>query len=210
MPDIEAPIKYCKSSLSTIKNMMSNSNFNYKSWGDSSLLDLRKEIRDYYRKTQKGICVYCRQPISLQSASNAHVEHIAPKSLYEKFIFEPKNLCVVCADCNEIKREKEVRNNCDDTVNTSPKNYPRSSGAFKIYHPHFDKWEQHILLLSGFYIDITPKGANTISICKLNRKLHVFGLDSKFIENPDLFHMAHKILESGNGNIDKIRELLNS
>lgn len=206
MPDIEKPIKYSSLTLSTIKKIKRNPDFNYKKWGEDSLLKIRKEIRDYYRRIQKGICAYCHQPISLQSANNAHIEHIAPKSLYENFIFEPKNLCVVCADCNEIKREKEIHNKCDNTIKTTPKIYPRSSGAFNIYHPHFDKWEQHIILFSGFYIDISPKGANTISICKLNRKLHEFGLDERFIENPDLFHMAHKILESGN--IEKIRELL--
>ncbi|MDR5686137.1 HNH endonuclease [Morganella morganii] len=208
MPDINISIKYSKESLAIIKELNSNCKFTHKNWGDEKLLNIRKEIRDHYRNIQEGICVYCRQPVSLQSASNAHVEHIAPKSLYSKFIFEPKNLCVVCADCNEIKREKEVTDCCENTISTTPKNYPRSSNAFIIYHPHFDEWDKHILIFSGFYVDITSKGASTISICKLNRKLHKFGLDDRFVSNPKLFHVAQRLIECGN--IEKIMNLFNS
>ena len=205
MPDINASVKYSQNSLDIIKKINDDCNFTHENWSDEKLLNIRKEIRDHYRKVQKGICIYCRQSVSLQSASNAHVEHIAPKSLYSKFMFEPKNLCVVCADCNEIKREKEVTNCCEDTISTTPKIYPRSSGSFIIYHPHFDEWDKHILLFSGFYIDITQKGAMTISICRLNRKLHKFGIDERFISNPRLFHVAQRLLECGN--IEKIMTL---
>ncbi|OHT23355.1 hypothetical protein A3Q29_21080 [Providencia stuartii] len=204
MPDIMNPISYTSLSLDIIKSKKENKNFNYKDWGDESLTTLRTEIRNYYKKTQNGVCVYCQNSISIISPLNCHVEHIAPKSLYEKFIFEPRNLCVVCADCNTIKREQEVHNENEDVMTNKFTNYPRSSKAFKIYHPHFDIWAEHIICFNGIYADITDKGANTIRICKLNRRLREFGVDERFINHPEVFHVANQLLQ--NGKIEEIKK----
>ena len=98
MPDINNQISFTLEVKKHIKQKLNDPNFKYTDWSDKSLESLRKIIRDFYRKEQVGKCAYCKRDVSLQSASNSHVEHILPKSRYFKFIFEPKNLCVICAE----------------------------------------------------------------------------------------------------------------
>ncbi len=215
MPDILATVEYSQELRALVDAKLNNPNFTYTNWSDDELLGLRSSVRKFYRNEQKGKCAYCKNPVSLQSASNCHVEHIVPKSLYLYFIFEPKNLCVVCADCNEIKREQETRGEIPDTLKNCAKRvlYPRSSSAFKIVHPHFDNYTEHIQIIGEYYMDKSLKGHFTIGACRLNRKLYQFGwekeivsesvvldLMSSYIDDDNTIH-RHKIL-------NKLREIL--
>jgi len=161
---------------------------------------LRSAIRRFYRSEQVGICSYCRGQVSISSAANCHVEHIVPKSLYIDFIFEEKNFCVICADCNTIKRDQETTGDVPDTVvnGKKRKQYPRSSNAFHIVHPHFDNWNDHIELFEVFYVDKTAKGHFTIGACVLNRRLREFGWEKEITDYVQFTELATKLLDSKN------------
>ncbi|EBS4563705.1 hypothetical protein YY29_004291 [Salmonella enterica subsp. enterica] len=206
MAEINKSIVISKESEDIIKSVKSKLGFTFKLWSDEELLKVRREIRKFYRKQQKGKCAYCQNPVTL-SASGCHVEHIVAKSLHEEFMFTPKNLCVICPDCNEIKREQEVMENIESTLkNDSPKTYPRSSAAFITYHPHFDNYNDHILNIDGYYLDKSEKGANTIRMCVLNRKLREFGYDDSAIAIPGHLDFMIRIFYSGK--IDEIKKLI--
>ncbi|QXR09429.1 hypothetical protein EVX74_018295 (plasmid) [Acinetobacter lwoffii] len=198
MPDIKNQISFTVQIKKILREKLKDTNFKYTDWSDESLEETRKLIREFYRNEQNGKCAYCRQGVSLQSASNAHVEHILPKSKHLKFIFEPKNLCVICADCNEIKREKEALGSPDEVLKKKEISlYPRSSKAFIIVHPHFDNYHEHIrILVGGEYVDRTPKGNVTIGICKLNRFFHKFGWPDEPSTLQDILQTADKILKN--------------
>lgn len=197
MADIETPIIFSKVYKQLIDNKLSDNNFKYQDWPNDDLMELRKFIRDFYRDLTKK-CTYCKKDISLQSANNCHVEHIIPKSSAPlKFIFEPKNLCVVCSDCNEIKQNKEVEDNI--IKRKKPYNsYPRSSESFLIVHPHFDNYDDHIFKCDDIYIDLTPKGSYTMYICKLNRKIHKFGIEPILLSKSALFDLFNEIMSETN------------
>lgn len=182
MPDISTPVTFPGNLEEAIERKTACPTFTYREWGADDLLALRCYIRDHYRTAQRGSCAYCKKDVSLQAAENCHVEHIAPKSKYQCFMFEPKNLCVICADCNVIKREQEVLRTEPDPVvrGGARKQYPRSSGAFKIVHPHFDVYEEHIEVFDTFYVDKSDKGHFTIGSCNLNRKLRNFGWAAEY------------------------------
>ncbi|MBN6518277.1 hypothetical protein JZM36_15555 [Acinetobacter pittii] len=198
MPDINNCISYDLEINKIVEEKIKDPNFKYKNWSDEDLEKVRKNIRDYYRKEQKGRCVYCREPLSLQSASNCHVEHILPKSKYTSFIFEPKNLCVICADCNEIKREQETLEHSYQLLKRSSiVRYPKSSNAFLIVHPHFDDYDDHIKIIhGGYYIDLTPKGNKTIGVCKLNRFTQKFGWPDEPSTLDEVLQTAQMLIES--------------
>lgn len=201
MADIDNSISYSQNSKNIIEQKSKDPNFSHNNWGDEDLVDLRREIRNFYKEEQKGICSFCKKDVSLISAMNCTVEHIVPKSLHLDYIFVEKNLCVICADCNQIKREQETLGEIPETIKNSKdrKKYPRSSNAFKIVHPHFDNYDDHIFMTNGFYVDKSVKGHFTIGACKLNRKLHVFGreevsndalvseLTNQYLEEDDYF-----------------------
>lgn len=205
MADILLSLSFCQKSIDIIKKKLSIP-FSHVSWGDDDLEEVRKEIRDFYKYQQKGVCSYCRQPVSLISVANCHVEHIAPKSLHLDFIFNPKNLCVICADCNQIKRNQETLGDIPETIKnvSGRKRYPISSGAFKIVHPHFDNYDDHIVIVNGCYIDKGSKKGNfTIGACNLNRKLGVFGWEPIIINDEKLTSDMNSYIEEKDPEVRK-------
>jgi uncharacterized protein (TIGR02646 family) len=154
-------------------------------WDKEEIKPLKKDIRNFYRSEQKILCAYCKYPVSVVYPTNCHIEHIAPKSIHPEYIFEPKNLCVICADCNQIKRDQETLNQIPDTIKKKYKSkYPDKSEDFFIVHPHYDKYDEHILIVNGFYIDKASKKGNfTIGACLLNRKFLFVGWEPKVIDN---------------------------
>lgn len=198
MPDINKVVVYSNNSNESIEQIKKLSDFNHESWGHDDLKDLRSEVREFYRVEQKGYCAFCKKTISLVAAANCQVEHIVPKSKHIKFMFTEKNLCVICANCNQIKREQETLGEIQNTVKSSTiKQYPRSSGGFKIVHPHFDNYSDHIKILNNkYYVDKTTKGHFTIGACKLNRELHKFGVDESIIENDEMSELESEFMSS--------------
>ncbi|MDV3493303.1 hypothetical protein CMT25_19115 [Elizabethkingia anophelis] len=179
-------ISYSESTNKYIEaQLIDLNNFNWDSDDNSSL---RKEIRDYYRKQQKGTCSYCKQMVSIVYASDCHIEHIAPKSLHPEYIFEPLNSCIICSDCNQIKRNQETIGTMPDTIKKKHKrNYPNKSEDFYIVHPHFDNYEDHIIIVNGLYIDKDSKKGNfTIGACRLNRRLGLVGWEPEVVDESDL------------------------
>ena len=208
MPDIKKQISFTPEIKKIIRQKLNDPNFKYTNWSDESLEEIRKTIRGFYRNEQNGKCAYCRGAVSLQSASNCHVEHIIPKSKYSKFLFEPKNLCVICADCNEIKREKETLDFTDEILKQpNIQLYPRSTKSFLIVHPHFDNYDEHIkILIGGHYVDLSLKGNRTIGICRLNRFLHNFGWPDEPSSLEDMLQTAEK-LQHNSDPLEQIRIL---
>lgn len=198
MPLINNLIQYTEEQKNLINDKLSDANFNHNHWGNEDLQEIRSAIRQHYRNEQVAKCAFCYNNVSLVAAHNAHVEHIAPKSLHRNFMFEVKNLCVICADCNTIKRDQEVLSEIPETINNPEGrvSYPRSSGAFKIVHPHFDNYEDHIIKRGKAYIDRTDKGVFTISACKLNRFFHKFGFDDDFINDDTLITLMNSFIHS--------------
>jgi len=206
MPKINKPIKFSADSLIVINEKKSSKNFNHTDWGHEDLEFIRAEIRNHYRTEQKLECVYCLEPIGVRAAQSAPIEHIVPKSQYLCFIFEPKNLCVVCADCNEYKGSNEVLFNPVITGGTRVR-YPTASKSFRIFHPHIDDYEEHILKVNRVYLDRTQKGHYTIGICKLNRFFHYFGMCDEFVNDAKIAEENENFFK--NGKIDT-NDILNN
>jgi hypothetical protein len=185
MAEINIPVSFDAAEAAQISAAMADPNFSVDWWGKDEFSGLRAVIRNHYRGQQRGRCAYCKNEVSIQDALNCHVEHIAPKSKYRAFLFEPKNLCVICSDCNTIKRNQEViREEPDPVVNGLRRvRYPRASSAFLIVHPHFDTWDDHIQIFGRFYVDKTPKGHFTIGACMLNRHLRRFGWEPPLVDD---------------------------
>jgi len=186
MAEIANAVTLGRAELSIIEAVKARADFTHVSWSSEDLEPVRATIREYYRREQRGICAYCRGPVSIRGALNCHLEHIAPKSKYLDFMFDPKNLCVICADCNTIKRDQEALAQEPETVldiGKPRKRYPRTTSAFLIVHPHFDQWDDHIQKVGKYFVDKTPKGHFTIGACVLNRHLRQFGWELPLVDD---------------------------
>lgn len=126
-----------------------------------------KNFKDHLRQDmyykQNKLCAFCRIHVSLACVP-MHREHIVYKDKHPQWMFLPENLCVACPSCNENKGTIEV------LTNPRTKTYPKDSKGFKIIHPLYDKYSDHIELLGGIlYKGKTKKGIFTIKTCKLYR-----------------------------------------
>lgn len=215
MADINDEYSYTDEQLAIIESIKRQDGFSHTSWHHDDFTIIKSQIREFYRIQQRGLCAFCKNPLSLQAAANCTVEHIIPKSKKVDYMYTPKNLCVICADCNEIKRAQEVINEEHEVLNNPEiAMYPRSSGAFIIVHPHFDDWYEHIQKVGvRIYIDKTLKGINTMKVCKLNRFFHRLGVSDEYVNDRELTSLMSEYIDSNNfirraDIINRIREIL--
>lgn len=132
-------------------------------WGDEAVKPLRGRIKTHYITVQNNRCCYCNIHIPSENHNNWNAEHVVSRAKHPRFLFTPKNLSVSCLDCNIAKSEQEVLNNPNLV------NYPNASSAFKILHPHFDNFEDHIWVSGFVYLGKTLKGKKTIYMCDMLR-----------------------------------------
>lgn len=143
----------------------SDADFSSVSWEDLDLKVIKAKIKSFYIGVQNNICSYCQQKIKSNHGRYWDTEHIIPRAHQKNFMFEPKNLCVACIDCNSRKSDKKV------TSSKAEIRLPLKSDSYFIVHPHLDSYDDHIMIIKeGFYyVAIRPKGEKTIDICGLNR-----------------------------------------
>lgn len=142
----------------------------------------RKEVRDYYRDEQRLTCPYCGRFREEFHGGVWDIDHIIPKSSYPEYLYTPKNLAVTCKDCNTHKSNKSPLSS--PIVNGTP--YPVQRAAYKIIHPHLDRYDQHITLSRdaegrSCHVPFTDKGRETFSMCKLIRFSEALAGTSEFV-----------------------------
>lgn len=172
----------------------------YKIWNDlenTNINSFRKDIRNHYLDEQNLTCFYCKQYIFSKNGLHWQVEHILPKSLFPQFLLEPINLIVICPTCNSEKGDQNPLNG-NNACNKIK--YPSKGSRFKIIHPFYDNYEEHIDKIPANHCDypdhyflraLTKKGKNTVKTCDLNRFYQEFtgykDMKGKQIESTDKF-----------------------
>lgn len=134
-------------------------------WTTPEAVAVKSRAKSYFVKLQRRRCCYCRSNFETQHARVWDLEHVAPRARYPHFMFEEKNLAVSCISCNESKGDQ------DTLINGSRlKRYPSEPARFKIIHPHYDIYSDH-LAWSNRVVPFprTEKGKVTIYVCDLMR-----------------------------------------
>jgi 5-methylcytosine-specific restriction endonuclease McrA len=173
MKFIPAPVEYVEEKIKAKVdgyNLLKETEKSGKYWDqpdDAALAAVKKHIKDYYIGVQDGKCPYCRQQMLVKHNGAWDAEHIIPKDLHPRFLFDPENLCVSCKDCNGEKSNKNVLKNS----NYKPKKLPRNKDAYIICHPHFDTYEDEVKVVMNplFHIPKSEKGRKTIESVLQNR-----------------------------------------
>lgn len=132
-------------------------------WSNEELNGLRSHVKSHYIAAQNTRCCYCNTHLQTEHHRVWDAEHIVPRAKHPRFMFTPRNLAASCLDCNSAKGDTEV------LVNPKIKTYPTRSESFKIIHPHFDIFDDHIKYFKFVYLPKTQKGKKTIYVCDLLR-----------------------------------------
>jgi len=130
---------------------------------------LKNSIRTKLRNIQFPHCIYCGFHENVVGLLQR--DHIAPKEIYQNFVFEEENLVLACANCNGF-----LKKNNYDTVSVANALYSRCS--FKIVHPYRDRFQDHLefrfsdgsLIIN--YKKYSRKGKNTIKLFGLDDVRH--------------------------------------
>lgn len=166
---------------------------------------LKKSIKDHYLSEQDFTCFFCRQQIRVANNRAWDTEHLLARTTYPNFMFEPRNLCVTCPDCNNEKSSKNILSSSKPR-----KKFPEKSNAYRIAHPHIDNYFEHIrpLIKGLLYMYLTDKGRATIRIYGLDRFQKISGRSSSY--DPKLYKLLLKVLleNSSDASFDLIRFLL--
>jgi hypothetical protein len=136
-----------------------------KNWNSKKkgILSFKEHLRDDVYEKQNRKCAYCRLHIA-KACWPSHREHIVYKDDHPQWMFLPKNLCVSCYWCNKWKDTTEV---LEDPLTET---YPKTGDGFKIIHPFYDTYSEHIELVGDvLYRGRTDKGKFTIETCHLYR-----------------------------------------
>ena len=130
----------------------------------NSVKAFKKAIDDHCSAIQDGQCVWCELEIGANGRRSVHRDHIAPKSSYGKWTFEPMNIALACEYCNGFAVKGRL-----DTVDQVGATYSNSS--FVVVHPYLDTPDLHIVFVEEERIAIqalSEKGRWTIEKLQLD------------------------------------------
>ena len=131
--------------------------------GKTYIKSFKKNLRDDMYDKQNKRCAYCRVHVP-KACDPMQREHIVYKNDHPQWTFLPENLCVSCFWCNDWKGTTEV------LADPQTADYPKSSDGFRIIHPLYDRYSEHIELIGDvLYRGKTDKGIFTIETCHLYR-----------------------------------------
>ncbi|EOA9033175.1 hypothetical protein [Vibrio harveyi] len=134
-------------------------------WDDCRVTTMKSNIKKHYIAEQDKTSAYCQVNKHTTHGMVWDTEHIIDKDSSPQWMFKPLNLCVSCKDCNGAKGTRAV------TKSKSYKKFPSKSANYRIIHPHFDNYDEHIEVAvpGATYRYITEKGRYTIEVCGLLR-----------------------------------------
>lgn len=164
MPFIKVPYDLTDADVQTLNN------YPFLKWEDGKYDGIKGGIKEHYCRQQKKKCSYCQ--IELEHKCHGdHIEHIVDKDQKPRWMFDPYNLTIACAECNTAKGTKMTLYNHSNNSLFSP----RGSCYYKIFHPHYDDYDVHFEFEDTYFIKPrnNHKGLRTIEICKLFRSLYV-------------------------------------
>lgn len=131
-------------------------------WAKPIFSSIKNNLVEYLREQQGNTCCYCKYKLGFD-IKEVDIEHIIPKSEYEKFTFESRNLALSCPGCNTKKSTNSV-------LHRSIKHYPKNGNIFTIIHAHYDEYLDHIDIIDDcVFVAKTKKGSYTIHLCELFR-----------------------------------------
>lgn len=140
-------------------------------WSLTRVDGFKAKAKAFYITAQDRRCCYCTKEIVSDNKRMWDLDHVLSRDKCPEYMFVSENLAISCVDCNIAKSAKDV------AKGKAYKNFPRRSSSYRIVHPHFDIYDEHIRVFAGLiYVPVggSKKGRETITVCNLSRYGDVF------------------------------------
>lgn len=157
--------------------------------------ELKAALRDQLIKLQSNRCCYCRRWL-VNTAYARPIEHVLPRSKFQKFSLHFWNLALACTDCNTLKSDKVY-----GSVDPKRRGYPALQKIDDWYHPRFHDYDQHIRFVrlesNGttvvVFLGVTTQGK---ALCKSLLR-HIAAKEMLVANNPALSSCITALNEHG-------------
>jgi hypothetical protein len=160
---IANPVVYDRDEQALVDAMLTEEGFDSAFWGKEELGELKSRIKQHYIREQNYRCCYCQQPLYAHHGRVWDIEHVIARATRCDFMFVPGNLAIACVECNQAKGAESV-------TDSGRRKFPDRANLYRIVHPHFHSWEEHIELEGeSTYHALSPEGKFTIYHCDLFR-----------------------------------------
>lgn len=157
------PVVYNEEDEALIKQIQNDNGFDGSAWSMLELGELKLRIKKHYIAEQNYRCCYCQQPLYANHGRVWDIEHVIARDTKCEFMFVPQNLAIACVECNQAKSTELV-------ADKARKSFPDRGTHYRIVHPHFHNWSEHIELEGeGTYHALSKEGKFTIYHCDLFR-----------------------------------------
>lgn len=160
---IANPVQFNEDEQALIDGLLNEDEFDGAVWEKEVITAIKLRIKGHYIREQNFRCCYCRQPLYAHHGRVWDLEHVIARVTRCDFMFVPRNLAVACIECNQSKKAELV-------TDPGRRSFPDRTRLYKIVHPHFHNWEEHIELEGeGTYHALSEEGKFTIYHCDLFR-----------------------------------------
>jgi hypothetical protein len=151
---------------------------------EAAIVSVKAKVRDLHMERHGDRCCYCRRNLHGGGHFVVDREHVLPKShaAYRPLAFEIWNLGIACKRCNmQYKKDK-----IDFVVDPASPAALRTSANYRLIHPNYDLYKEHIGISMQQNDDITlvkytkrgtDKGAYTYEYFNL-KELEVGSFDA--------------------------------
>jgi len=166
----------------------------------AAIASVKTKVRDLHMARHKDRCCYCRRNLHGGGHFLIDREHVLPKShaAYKSLAFEVWNLGIACKRCNmEYKRSKS-----DFVVDQNSTTALQTSAAYRLIHPNFDLYKEHIGISMQQDDDVTIVKYTKRGTDKGNYTYDYFNLQALEVESFDAAQGAAPSENLGEGALE--------
>jgi hypothetical protein len=140
----------------------------------AAIASVKTKIRDLHMARHGDRCCYCRKNVHGGGHFVIDREHVLPKSraAFKQLVYEIWNLGIACKRCNMQYKKDKV----DFVVNQASAAALQTSANYRLIHPNYDLYKDHIRISAMQDDDITVVKYTTVGTAKGDYTYEYFNL----------------------------------
>ena len=158
---------------------------------------VKQKVRDLHMARHGNRCCYCRKNLHGGGHFVIDREHVLPKSnsMFKPLTFEIWNLGIACKRCNMQYKKDKV----DFVIDPSSSAALQTSENYRLIHPNYDRYKEHIRIVSFQDDDVTVVKYTILGSDKGNYTYEYFNLRELEVGSFDATQGIPEIQELGPG-----------